>query len=371
MNHYVYEITNLVNGKKYIGKRSCKCDINNDPYMGSGVLIKKAITKYGKENFEKIIIKVCDSEEDAYSYEKCYINAKQAYKDPQYYNIGSGGLGNQKGVPRTKQSILKVLETKRKNGTLPVGDKNPMYGRFGKENPRSIPVIMISFDGDLDRFASLNEAGAVFQLRGNVSRISSACKRGGGEAYGHIFLYENDYIEYKNSGTLDSIISEIKNKHEKRINSLELSNMAILMIDRESGAIEHRFCNCEQAAQYLGVHKSAIVRNIKHGCNTVKGCSFVLECEYEEVEKSELCRKYSRKIHGTKRPTTYKAVYCTTTDQKFDSVKDAVDYFGMCRGAKIAEACTGKRMSCGKHPITNEPLKWQYFDEHVNGLSSN
>ena len=42
MNHYVYEITNLINGKKYIWKRSCKCSIEEDKYMGSGKLLKKS-----------------------------------------------------------------------------------------------------------------------------------------------------------------------------------------------------------------------------------------------------------------------------------------------------------------------------------------
>ncbi|MBV4427146.1 hypothetical protein [Clostridium tyrobutyricum] len=39
MNHYVYEITNNINNKKYIGKRTCDCPIEKDKYMGSGVLI--------------------------------------------------------------------------------------------------------------------------------------------------------------------------------------------------------------------------------------------------------------------------------------------------------------------------------------------
>ena len=53
MNHYVYEITNLINSKKYIGKRSCECPIEEDKYMGSGKYIKIAIEKYGENNFKK------------------------------------------------------------------------------------------------------------------------------------------------------------------------------------------------------------------------------------------------------------------------------------------------------------------------------
>jgi hypothetical protein len=48
----IYCITNLINGKKYIGS-----DSNNNPkYMGGGTYLKKAIKKYGKENFKKEII---------------------------------------------------------------------------------------------------------------------------------------------------------------------------------------------------------------------------------------------------------------------------------------------------------------------------
>lgn len=67
MNFYVYETTNNINGKKYIGKRRCKCSIENDFYMGSGKLIKKALNKYGRENFSKKILKVCEDENSAFT----------------------------------------------------------------------------------------------------------------------------------------------------------------------------------------------------------------------------------------------------------------------------------------------------------------
>lgn len=48
----IYKITNIINGKVYIGK-SIK---NSESYMGSGILIKRAIKKYKLKNFCKEII---------------------------------------------------------------------------------------------------------------------------------------------------------------------------------------------------------------------------------------------------------------------------------------------------------------------------
>jgi len=93
MNHYVYEITNNINGKKYIGKRSCKCDVANDKYMGSGILLKKSIKRYGIENFTKEILLVCITKQEALEYEKLLIDKYDATKNTKYYNIHEGGKG--------------------------------------------------------------------------------------------------------------------------------------------------------------------------------------------------------------------------------------------------------------------------------------
>lgn len=90
MYYIIYITTNLINGKRYIGKH--KTTNIDDGYLGSGTLIKQAIKKYGKENFSKEIIMYCASENEMNLREEEIIN-ESIINDPLYYNLIVGGLG--------------------------------------------------------------------------------------------------------------------------------------------------------------------------------------------------------------------------------------------------------------------------------------
>lgn len=69
----------------YIGKTSV--DKINNGYMGSGVLINRAINKHGVKNFHTKILEEFENEDDAYNAEVNYISLKKPY-----YNIHPGGI---------------------------------------------------------------------------------------------------------------------------------------------------------------------------------------------------------------------------------------------------------------------------------------
>lgn len=65
---YVYITENIINGKKYIGKRQkSKFDAS---YRGSGIELKKDIAKYGKDKFQTFILEWCETVERLLEQEK-------------------------------------------------------------------------------------------------------------------------------------------------------------------------------------------------------------------------------------------------------------------------------------------------------------
>lgn len=80
----IYKTTNLINNKIYIGKDKK----NNSKYLGSGKILKRAIKKYGKENFKKEILETCIDLEHLNEREKYWIEVLT----PDY-NIAKGGDG--------------------------------------------------------------------------------------------------------------------------------------------------------------------------------------------------------------------------------------------------------------------------------------
>jgi hypothetical protein len=86
--HYLYKITNNINGKYYIGRHST--DNLKDNYFGSGAGIVNAIEKYGKENFSKEILYYCETTEELWELERKIVNA-EVVKDKNSYNMAYGG----------------------------------------------------------------------------------------------------------------------------------------------------------------------------------------------------------------------------------------------------------------------------------------
>ena len=86
MLYTVYKITNKQNGKFYIGCHKTKNP--QDSYMGSGTVIKRAVAKYGEDNFSKDILFVFPSPQEMFEKEKELI----AELNPPY-NLHEGGLG--------------------------------------------------------------------------------------------------------------------------------------------------------------------------------------------------------------------------------------------------------------------------------------
>lgn len=112
MFYTIYETTNNITGKKYIGKHVTE-DVN-DSYLGSGKILKLAIKKHGIDNFTKTVLVVCDSEEDMNNKEREIVNI-DVVNNPEYYNSAIGGNGGcivlKKGHPLYNEVIEKIRLT--------------------------------------------------------------------------------------------------------------------------------------------------------------------------------------------------------------------------------------------------------------------
>ena len=108
--YYIYRITNKVNGKTYVGQHKYKK--LDDSYMGSGKLIKRAIKKYGIENFEKeILYSRIQYKATADDMERFAI-AKERALGKAEYNITDGGEGF-RGVHHSDETKRKISEAKK------------------------------------------------------------------------------------------------------------------------------------------------------------------------------------------------------------------------------------------------------------------
>ena len=72
--YMIYKTTNLLNNRYYIGFHKFSINKPEDGYLGSGKLIRRAVEKYGKENFKREVLFVFDTKEEAEQKEAEIVN---------------------------------------------------------------------------------------------------------------------------------------------------------------------------------------------------------------------------------------------------------------------------------------------------------
>lgn len=173
----IYQLSNIANGKFYIGSTNNFSRRRNEHLyrIRKGVgnsAIRSAILKYGSENFHFEKLEIVTDIKNLEQREQYYMDL---LSPP--YNIRSNASNNS-GIKKSPEHIRKMVEASLKS------DQRNKNLRFRK------PVTAFGKNGDVKEFASVKEASRMLNL--SAGNITKACKRKLNSCGGYIFKYKEN-----------------------------------------------------------------------------------------------------------------------------------------------------------------------------------
>lgn len=185
----VYKITNLVNGKIYVGSavnlynryKSYKRRVLKD--APRRMVVEKAMVKYGMENFSFEILERLESKDMTITKEQIWLDILQPF-DPIGYNV------NKKAESRLGMTVSDSVKIK-----MSLTRKNRMEsGEIKKVFSKKVLKINMNTLKIEDEFCSAKDAARSFGTE-NSTCISQACNKKQLSAKGFYWCWKRDYEE--------------------------------------------------------------------------------------------------------------------------------------------------------------------------------
>jgi hypothetical protein len=189
----IYKITNIKNGKVYIGKAT-----NLWHRLTSGYIyalpynkchnkhLQRAWNKDGGENFSIEVVEICDIEKLT-EREQFWIDETQCFKNKFGYNIMEKS-DSHAGYKHTEESKRKIAEKSR----MRKGWNHTKEVKEFLSSIKSIPVVQIDFYGNfIKEWKSATEAARA--LNGRETNIRNVIKKRSFSALGYIWVNKKEY----------------------------------------------------------------------------------------------------------------------------------------------------------------------------------
>lgn len=124
MNHYTYVVFDPSSDMKYIGVRSCKCPVEEDPYMGSSY----AMTNEDRARCDKMVLNLFETKEEALAEEIRLHEVHEVHKNPEFWNIvkqtSTKFVSDRKGHKLTEEHKRKCSESLKGRKMKPFTDEH-------------------------------------------------------------------------------------------------------------------------------------------------------------------------------------------------------------------------------------------------------
>jgi len=356
----VYIVTNLVNGKRYIGYTSNSLKVRRSQHFcaasckNPGMIFARAIKKYGKKNF-KWVIHTSDISID----EAVQVESELIAKLRPEYNVSLGGRNPFHGVPWTerRRQLISAKLKGRKFSAERIANLRAAL------NPAAHYKKVVCLDDGVVH-ESILAAASYYGL--SKKGISEACCGRGISVNGkHFAHYREGFSETDRVRSLAAL--KHKKAHTWDNSAKARSRPVVCTTDGK------QYPSGRAAAQAYSIHASAVMYFCQTGRKSRSGLRFMYADQSEPVEPKidpekkalEAIRRREQVLKMSK--ATSKKVLCLDDGITYESISSASRAIG--KNTSLLAAAIQRNGKCGGRSFVYADTPSEIISERIRALS--